>query len=321
MSLVVRDITLHGHRIRLREYVPEFGTGEQSDTDVIVMLHGITGSGETWSLVLDELAKQGFPRRVIAPDLLGHGESAAPRADYGLGSFASLVRDVLLLGGHTHATVVGHSLGGGVAMQFAYQFPEMCGRLVLVDSGGFGAEVTFMLRATALPGTKPTLAVMMSRPAMTALRMTGRALKGRGGSGGRAVGEANEQRELARHFGSLTDRGRRRAFLAIAQGLIDLRGQRVSATERLYLSVHVPTQIVWGERDWIIPVGHGYRAASLIPGSHLEIFENARHFPHAADPERFTKLLMSFLDSTKPARLNRHEVRRLLESAAGNDTH
>src|SRR2546430_8380475 len=120
-----REITLHGHHVSYRAA----GDGPE----VVVLIHGITGSADTWAEAIPALAEE---FTVVAPDLLGHGHSAKPRGDYSLGAYASGVRDLVAALGHDHATVVGHSLGGGVAMQLAYQFPERCDRLVLVSSGG-----------------------------------------------------------------------------------------------------------------------------------------------------------------------------------------
>src|SRR3954453_23879476 len=136
------EITLHGHRVAYRTA----GSGP-----VVVLVHGITGSCATWDLVIDRIAQH---YTVVAPDLLGHGESAKPRGDYSLGAYASGIRDLLAALGHDRATIVGHSLGGGIAMQMAYQFPERCERLVLVSSGGLGREVHFLLRAASLPGSE-----------------------------------------------------------------------------------------------------------------------------------------------------------------------
>src|SRR5258707_2606983 len=135
-----REITLHGNRVGYRTA----GDGPE----VIVLVHGITGSSETWAEVIPALGEE---FTVVAPDLLGHGQSAKPRGDYSLGAYASGVRDLVASLGHDHATVVGHSLGGGVAMQLAYQFPERCDRLVLVSSGGLGREVPPPPRPAALP--------------------------------------------------------------------------------------------------------------------------------------------------------------------------
>src|SRR5207253_6139212 len=104
----------------------------------LLLIHGIGDSSATWSTVMPALAQRHL---VIAPDLLGHGESDKPRADYSVGAHASGIRDLLVALGVERATFVGHSLGGGVAMQLAYQFPQRCERLVLVASGGLGKEV------------------------------------------------------------------------------------------------------------------------------------------------------------------------------------
>src|SRR5436853_7090192 len=139
------EIVLHGHRISYRQA----GWGP-----VVVLIHGITGSSVTWEEVIEPLAEK---YTVIAPDLIAHGESAKPRGDYSLGAYASGIRDLLQAIGHERVTVVGHSLGGGIAMQLAYQFPERCDRLVLVSSGGLGREVSFLLRAATLPGSELVL--------------------------------------------------------------------------------------------------------------------------------------------------------------------
>lgn len=304
MSLVTRDVILHGHAVRFWEYLPE--TPPNPEDDVLVLVHGIAGSGKTWRPLLEELAARQFPFRIIVPDLLGHGETAKPRGDYGLGAFASGLRDLLLAEGHEHVTIAGHSLGGGVALQFAYQFPQLCGRLILVDSGGLGREVTPVLRATALPGTRIVLAAA-ANPLTLAI---GRALS----AAARALGGhlPAEARELAAHWWSLADRERRIAFVTTARGVIDLRGQRASATDRLYLSSEMPTLIVWGGKDPIIPAKHGMEAQKAMPGSWFELFENAKHFPHAADPARFADLLESFLAKTTPARLTTEDIRSLI---------
>ncbi|WIV61582.1 alpha/beta fold hydrolase [Amycolatopsis nalaikhensis] len=293
MTLETYTLTLHGRRLRLHEHLPDSG----ADDEAIVLLHGIAGSAETWRPVLERCAP--FGRRVLAFDLPGHGHSDAPRADYGLGAQASTVRDVLAVSGVRHATVVGHSLGGGIAMQFAYQFPEMCDRLVLVASAGLGTEVSPVLRAAALPGAPLVLACAVNRVtlavAKAAARLLGRSLK-------------TETRELARHFGSLADPARRRAFLVIARSLMDLRGQRASAVEKLYLAEQVPTLLVWGARDPLIPVTHGRRTAELLPDSRLTVLENVKHFPHVADPDGFCLLLKDFVTGTEPARLTLDDV-------------
>src|SRR4051794_13366034 len=284
-ALTAHEMALHGHRVSYRQG----GSGP-----ALLLLHGVTNSSATWERVAPPLAEH---FTLIAPDLLGHGESATPRGDYSLGAHASGVRDVLTALGIERATVVGHSLGGGIAMQFAYQFPERCERLVLVSSGGLGREVHPLLRAAALPGADLVL------PALTSAGLIG---LGRGVGGllrmvRLSPGEDIEV--LARGFASLDNAGSRQAFLQTVRSVIEPSGQRVSAQDRLTLAALLPTLIVWGERDSIIPVAHGAAAHHAMPGSRFEVFPDAGHMPHDADPERFAALLIEFCGATEGARL------------------
>jgi pimeloyl-ACP methyl ester carboxylesterase len=232
---------------------------------------------------------------VVAPDLLGHGESAKPRGDYSMGAYAVSIRDLLIALGHRRASVVGHSLGGGVAMQFAYEFPVFCERLVLVSSGGLGREVHLLLRAATLPGAELVL------PLLAAMRLdaAGLAL----GSLLKRVGlrAAVDLAEMAKGYASLSDAESRQAFLLTLRASLDYGGQRVSGTDRLYLAALIPTLIVWGRNDQLIPASHGEEAQRAMPGSRLEIFEDTGHFPHLSDPIRFARLLRDFLHTTQPA--------------------
>jgi pimeloyl-ACP methyl ester carboxylesterase len=288
-----REIVLHGHRVTYTEA----GSGP-----LVVLLHGIAGSGHTWDPVVPALAEH---VHVVAPDLLGHGESAKPRGDYSLGAYASGVRDLLTALGHDAATVVGHSLGGGVAMQFAYQFPERCERLVLVDSGGLGREVTPVLRAAALPGAEWVLPVIAHRRVLDAIRAVG-------GAASRVplpVPLRPALAEIARGYASLVDTEARAAFVHTVRGVIDVRGQRVDASDRLYLATELPTLVVWGGRDSFIPVSHAAHFASLVPTARLEVFEKAGHFPHVDEPARFARVLADFVATTEPARLDADDFR------------
>lgn len=293
----VEETTLHGHRVTYRT------AGDSGP--VVLLVHGITGSSQHWAPVVDLLASD---FTVIAPDLLGHGESAKPRGDYSLGAYASGLRDLLALLGHEKATVVGHSLGGGVAMQFAYQFPERCERLVLVDSGGLGREVHPLLRAAALPGADIVLPLIAANWSLSAGQAVGSAL---GRLGLRA---GSDLAEMARGYGSLADREARAAFLHTLRAVIEPGGQRVSAIDRLYLAEEMPSLIVWGKRDPLIPVSHAQNAHDAMPGSLLEIFEDSGHFPQLDDPIRFAALLAEFIDSTEPAVLDAQDLGARLRS-------
>jgi pimeloyl-ACP methyl ester carboxylesterase len=289
-----QQIELHGHPVTYRR----MGQGP-----AVLLVHGITSSSRTWRSVLPALAEH---YDVIAPDLLGHGQSAKPRGDYSLGAYASGLRDLLVALEVPTATVVGHSLGGGVAMQFAYQFPDRLERLVLVDSGGLGSEVSLVLRAATLPGAEYVLPLLASRP-----------LRGAGATLGAVLGRVGlrasaDVRGMAEGFESLGDGEARRAFVHTARSVIDPTGQRVDATDRLYLAEHVPSLIVWGERDRMIPVRHGHDAHEHMPNSRLEIFPGAGHFPFNDDPERFVATLHEFIATTAPAAFDDDLVRRLM---------
>jgi len=289
---------LHGHRVAYRSA----GSGP-----AIVLVHGITSTSATWERVMPYLATR---FTVIAPDLLGHGQSAKPRGDYSLGAYASGVRDLIVSLGHDSATFVGHSLGGGVVMQLAYQFPERCERLVLVDSGGLGREVNVLLRAATLPLSEVVLPVLASTRILDAGRTVSR-LFGRLG-----IRAGTDVAELAKGHASLADAEARAAFVHTLRTIVDPGGQRVNASDRLYLAQNVPFMLVWGERDPIIPVEHGRTAHELVPSSRLEIFEHAGHFPHVDDPQRFLDVLLDFIDSTEPAKVDPKAWRRMVKTGA-----
>jgi pimeloyl-ACP methyl ester carboxylesterase len=288
------EIRLHGHRLHYR-------IGGQGP--LLVLLHGITNSSATWEPVLATLGQR---FSVIAPDLLGHGDSAKPRGDYSLGANASLLRDFMLALGHERATLVGHSLGGGIALQMAYQFPERVERLVLVSSGGLGRQVTPLLRAVALPGAELVLPLLASEPLVSA----GTKIGGWIDRIGLRVG--SDLAAMAAGFASLQDIEARRAFVHTARAVIDVGGQRVDATDKLYLAEAVPTLILWGDRDPIIPARHGIRAHELMPGSRLRIFAGAGHFPHHDDPLGFAAAIKEFVDTTQPSRPDDDRLRRLV---------
>jgi len=292
------QIDIHGHSVSF------LAAGEGPP---VVLIHGVTGNCGQWGTVAP-LLSQRFS--VIAPDLLGHGRSAKPRGDYSLGAYASGIRDLIVAMGHDKATVVGHSLGGGIAMQFAYQFPERCERLVLVSSGGLGDEVHPMLRAATLPGSELVLPLI----AGPGVRAAGEFVGGLLGRIGLQLG--SDLTEMARGYGSLADGDARRAFVHTLRSVIDPMGQRVNASDRLYLAADIPALIVWGRRDPVIPVSHAGTAERGMPGARLEIFEGSGHFPHVDHPDRFATLLTDFIDSTEPADLDAGTLRERVLSGA-----
>ncbi len=277
------QIELHGRRAVYRM---------AGEGPAVVLVHGMLNSSSHWQQVALDLAAD---HTVIAPDLIGHGDSAAPRGDYSLGAHAASVRDLLTALGVERATVVGHSLGGGVAMQFFYQFPARVERLVLVSSGGLGHEVSPMLRTAALPGVSAALALAAHPRLLAALYDAGGRLRERGVRHGVYV------QAVARALRPLERPQARAAFLNTLRSVIDVRGQRVSATDRLYLLERMPTLIVWGERDNTIPLAHGRRAHEAVPHSRFRTLPGAAHFPHLEAPEQLARVLREFLLDTEPS--------------------
>ena len=293
--------TLHGHRI-------SYLVAGAPSAPVVVLVHGLTSSSATWEPVMPALSRHA---RVIAPDLLGHGRSDKPRADYSLGAFAMSLRDLLEQLGHDRVTVVGHSFGGGVAMQFAHQHYEHCERLALVASGGLGRDVSWLLRAASLPGSELVLPVVANRY----LRAVG---EGVGRVFSRApVRISPSLREMLTSYGALADLPARTAFVHTLRSVVEPGGQRVDARHMLYLVGDRPTLLVWGAKDSIIPVAHAYAAQAALPGSRREIFEQARHFPHQDEPARFAEVLVDFLATTEPAAGDRAVLRQRLAGGPG----
>ena len=280
-----REIELHGHRAIYRIA----GSGPP-----VVLIHGMVNSSRHWEQVALRLAGD---YTVIAPDLIGHGDSATPRGDYSIGAHAAAIRDLLAAIGVDRATIVGHSLGGGVAMQFFWQFPQRVERLVLISSGGLGQEVAPMLRTAALPGASPLLWLAAHPRVVAALDDAGTRMRERGWGAGVYV------QAVARALRPLERRGAREAFLQTLRSVIDIRGQRVSALDRLYLVDGFPTLFVWGERDNTIPLSHGREAQARAPGSRFETLPRAAHFPHLEDPEGLAAVLHDFLETTEPVQI------------------
>jgi pimeloyl-ACP methyl ester carboxylesterase len=208
--------------------------------------------------------------------------------------------------GIDRATFVGHSLGGGVALQLAYQFPERCERLVLVSSGGLGKEVNSLLRAVSLPGSELVMPILLSSQMHGVLDTIS------GWFARRGLRLGTTAREQWRSYSGLSETGGRLAFIHTVRSVIDVMGQRVSARDRLYLASEVPTLIMWGERDRIIPVEHAYAAHELIPGSTLVVLPGIGHFLPTDAPIEFIDELEAFVDSTAPAEASDEEFRALL---------
>src|SRR5512139_3856011 len=276
-----QTMTLHGHQL---SYL-DSGKGP-----VVLFIHGILGSHRNWAHLIDQLDED---HRVIVPDLFGHGHSAKPMGDYSLGGHAGTLRDLLDRLGIDRVTLVGHSFGGGIAMEFYYLFPERVDRLVLVSSGGLGREVNRVLRSATLPGAEWVLAVIASGWVRAHAEAAGRVMSKVGWR------PSSDLTAIWQGFTALGDGESRRAFLATTRAVIDPGGQSVSAHDYLPDALPIPTLIVWGSRDRMIPPWHAIRAQQSIPDCRVELFEGAGHYPHLDEPDRFAELLRNFIATTR----------------------
>lgn len=278
----------------------------------LLLIHGIGDNSSTWDEAQTRLAER---FTVIAPDLLGHGKSDKPRADYSVSAYANGMRDLLSFLGIDRATIVGHSLGGGVALQFAYQFPQCVERLVLVSSGGVAKDVNIVLRAASLPFVAESLPLLQLPGALPSARFAGGLLD----KALRASGLQLDIPEALRILADLPEPTASSAFARTLRAVVDWRGQAVTMLDRWYLAEWIPVQFVWGARDRVIPVDHARLAHAAMPGSRLEVFDEAGHFPFHADPARFVRVVEEFVDATEPAEYDVERLRALLRRGARAD--
>ena len=296
--------TIHGYRRAYRIA----GSGP-----AILLIHGIGDNSTTWNAIQAKLAQR---FTVIAPDLLGHGRSDKPRADYSVAAYANGMRDLLSVLEIERVTVVGHSLGGGVAMQFAYQFPHLVDRLILVGAGGVTKDVNVALRLASLPMGSEALALLRLPLVLPAVQLAGRLL-------GKALGTTGPGNDLAnvlRILDDLPEPTASSAFTRTLRAVVDWRGQIVTMLDRCYLTQAIPVLIVWGTRDVVVPVRHAWMAHSAMPGSRLETFEGSGHFPFHDDPARFIDVVQRFIDTTEPAEYDQAALRELLRTGSGEQT-
>ncbi len=286
-------VVVHGYRRAYRMT----GSGP-----VLLLIHGMGCDSSTWDTVIEPLAEH---FTVLAPDLLGHGDSDKPTGDYSLGGYANGMRDLLTVLGIDRATIVGHSFGGGVAMQFAYQFPERTERVVLVSTGGLGREVSPLIRAMTLPGAGAALAIATARPWRSVVSATLQALSSTGWASTRDLGE------VARIYESLAEPRSRAAVRRLTSHVLDWRGQFITMTDRTYLAQLMPVLVVWGRDDMVIPVSHATHAARASL-SDVRVLDRSGHFPHRDHPQRFVELVSTFVADNPPASYHRGRWRGML---------
>ncbi|MFC8180141.1 MULTISPECIES: alpha/beta fold hydrolase [Nocardiaceae] len=299
--------TVHGYRRAYRI---------AGEGPVLLLIHGIGDNSETWNDVIPHLAQN---YTVIAPDLLGHGQSDKPRADYSVAAYANGMRDLLSVLGIEHVTVVGHSLGGGVAMQFSYQFPHMVDRLVLVASGGVTKDVHPILRIASLPLVSEAVKLLRIPGALSLVKLAGSVVGRVNGSPLRPGGLLHDTPDLVRVLSGLPDPTASEAYLRTLRAVVDWRGQVVTMLDRCYLTESLPVLLVWGDEDSVIPISHARLAHAAMPGSKLEVFRRSGHFPFRDDPIRFLRVLEAFFDETTTLEFDEARWRHLLATGVGED--
>ncbi len=316
----VRDVhptlqfrTIHGYRRAFRI---------AGEGPAILLIHGIGDNSATWETVQTTLAQR---FTVIAPDLLGHGKSDKPRADYSVAAYANGMRDLLAVLDIDRVTVIGHSLGGGVTMQFGYQYPQLVERIVLVGTGGVTKDVHFALRLASLPMGSEALAFLRLPGALPAVQIVGRVVgavlnvAAAAAPGLATTKFGRDLPDVLRVLAELPEPTASSAFSRTLRAVVDWRGQVVTMLDRCYLAQSVPVQLIWGEDDSVIPVAHARMAHSAMPGSRLEVFEKSGHFPFHDDPDRFVEIVEKFIDSTEPADHDPEVLRSLLRAGISDE--
>jgi pimeloyl-ACP methyl ester carboxylesterase len=280
MVAVTREsVVVDGNRISYLD------CGDAS-SPVVLLVHGMLSDSGTWTDNLEPLGARGL--RAIAIDLLGHGESDAPRGPYLLDDYAILLDGFLEALDLKSATICGHSLGGAIAVHFGYHYPDRVERLVLVSAGGLGREVSPALRMLTLPGAEAVTGAVLGRKSVQRLLRSPRVHRVAGVTPERLVNLRRVGRSLFRD-------DLRAAFFRSLRGVIAPSGQRGSFLEMEYLAAHLPTLLVWSDRDVIIPVAHAHHTHENLPGSELLVFPGGGHEPHRRNAEKFADALVNFV--------------------------
>ncbi len=296
--------TIHGYRRAFRI---------AGEGPAILLIHGIGDSSATWTDLIPHLAQT---NTVIAPDLLGHGRSDKPRADYSVAAYANGMRDLLAVLGIERATVIGHSLGGAVAMQFAYQYPQMVERLVITSSSGVTKDVHALLRLVSVPVVNEWLRLLRLPGARTTARVAGNIVEQLTDVSLNPAQVFGAAPDIVRLISDIDDRTAYLAFLKTLRAVVDWRGQVITLLDRCYLTADLPVQIIWGAKDSVFPVSHAHIAHAAMPGSRLDIFRSAGHYPFLDDPIRFLSVIEQFLAATPPAEFDPESWRDTLISGA-----
>jgi pimeloyl-ACP methyl ester carboxylesterase len=250
----------------------------------IILLHGIGASKETWAANLDSLADGS---RVIAIDMIGSGGTDKPRVRYSYERFAEFLRDFMVTLGIARATVVGHSLGGGIALRFAALYPAMIDRLILVAPGGISRGLG-PVRFLTLPLVGRLL--MLAGPRSPKEMLQGTVFD----TGIDFDQPVMRMMELSRLPGSTS------AFLATLRRVASIRGQRSGILREIAStlgSFQCRTLVVWGRQDHVVPYAGARIAIASIPHAELWSLDQCGHCPMFEHPDAFNHRVKEFLFS------------------------
>ncbi len=269
--------------------------GQSVGNPPLVLLHGLNDCHLAWRNLAPSLAHD---RRVLVPDLPGHGLSGRPDASYKLRWYARVIArwfEALELG---DVDVVGHSFGGGVAQVTLLECSERIRRLVLVSSGGLGREIAPALRLAAIPWVVERLGQPFMGPGTRlALRVTRNVL--------------SEQETLTLSAMN-AQRGSARAFARTVRDIIDWRGQRHTFFKHASELSQLPAiAVFWGNRDAVIPASHAQAFANYVDGVRVVLFDGCGHYPHHEQPDSFVRALRDYLDDPVAPRARLREVRKV----------
>jgi 4,5:9,10-diseco-3-hydroxy-5,9,17-trioxoandrosta-1(10),2-diene-4-oate hydrolase len=249
----------------------------------VIFVHGLGGSIENWVYNIDTLAQH---HRVYAMDLVGFGRTEKTPLTHDLNVLGKFIDDFMKTQSVEKASLVGNSLGGGLVLRFAIDFPGKVEKLVLVDNAGMGREVILDFKVASLP----LIGELLTRPSR---KGTARLWK-------KVVYDSSLVTEglVEECYGLFTLPGARKALLATVRACINLSGQRADLTGLLISklgTITVPALIFWGQQDRILPLAHAYIAMKKIPNARLHIFDRCGHMPQLEHPEDFNKLVLDFL--------------------------
>lgn len=250
---------------------------------VVVLIHGLGVSADIWIHNVEPLAKR---HRVYVPDLIGFGRSDKPGPSFSPLDYSRFLDDFMNTLNIDRASLVGQSLGGGIALQYTLQFPQKVSKLVLVGSAGLGKEVIWTLRVMSLP----LVGELFSYPSRKGVEL--------------AFKWAVRNRALITkdfvelYYNLFSQPGFRKFFLRILRLIVNIRGAREETLVPIMNNLHKITQpvlIIWGEKDRVLPLKHGYLAKEKLPNARLKIMEGCGHIPFFERSDEFNRHVLEFL--------------------------